>query len=262
MNEILITEDNIKPYLKTKKFGHKIFAFGCVGSTNEFACNLAGQDYKEGTIVIAEEQIRGKGRKNRTWNSQFGKGLWFSIILKPDGKTNHAGLYSFLAGVSVAKAVEKLFGIKPVVKWPNDLLINEKKFCGILSEVNFADNQIHFIVLGIGINVFHRLKDFPEILQQSATSLSIVTTKRINRSKLLAEILYHFEKNYTNIKNNGFEPVISNWKKRCPYIGKRISVIQDNHVQNGMFEDLADDGSLLMRKNGQGLIKIVAGDLI
>lgn len=258
----LITAEKIKIYLRTHTFGRKIFAFWSVGSTNEFAYKLANQGEQEGTIVIAEEQIEGRGRMKRKWHSPFGKGLWFSVILRPSSRTANAGLYPYLAGVSVAQAIENKIGLRPVVKWPNDLLLNDKKFCGILSEVEFIDNRIDFIILGIGINVNHKLADFPEELQHHATSLLIEARSKIDRVYLLAEIIYLLEQHYYFTDEYGFDYITANWKKRCPHLGKNVHIIQDEMHYEGKFEDLDENGCLLLRTNSGDLQKIVAGDLV
>lgn len=261
MNYNLITADKLKPLLKTDFFGKKIFAFWRLHSTNALAYKLARNGEEEGTVVIAEEQIKGRGRLNRTWHSQFGKGLWFSLILRPEAhRILKPGVYPFLAGVSVAQAIENYLGLKPEFKWPNDLLLHDKKFCGILSEVEFLNSHIHFIILGIGINVSHRPDDFPPEIRNIATSLRYESLLNIDRLGLLAEIITIFEQNYFFSLEYGFKFIKENWKKRCPRLGQKIEVNLDNQKVNGIFEDLDKDGGLLLKKSDGELIKVVAGD--
>jgi len=257
----LLSEDRIQSGLKTKLFGKKIYAFWSVGSTNEFAYRRALQDEQEGVLVIAEEQKKGKGRKSRKWDSRFNKGLWFSLILRPDLPAAKAGLVPYLAGISVAEAVEDVIGLKADMKWPNDLLLSGRKFCGILSEVEFENSQIDFIILGIGINVNHKKDEFPEEFRDQATSLRIESGSRIDRAQFLAEVLVQLEKNYNYMKQNGFENIMTRWQTRCPQFGKEIVVIQDDDTYHGTFEDLDDEGCLLLRTRSDELIKIVAGDI-
>lgn len=258
----LITPEKISYHLRTHTFGQTIFALWSVGSTNKFAYTLATQGRKEGTIIIAEEQTRGRGRMNRHWDSQFGKGLWFSIILRPTVHAVKAGLFPYLAGVSVAQAIENKTGFTPSVKWPNDLLLNDKKFCGILSEIEFINNRIHFIILGIGINTDHKMNDFSEVLRHHATSLRIEIGHKIDRVSLFAEIINLLEQHYYYAIEYGFEMIISSWKKRCPLLGKNIRVFLQDHPYYGKFEDLDENGCLLLRSRDGELKKIVAGDLI
>jgi len=257
----LLSEDRIKSVIKTELFANRIYAFWSVGSTNEFAYRRALQGEKEGTVVIAEQQTKGKGRKSRQWDSPFNRGLWFSLILRPELSASKAGLVPYLAGVSVAEAVENFLGLKPGVKWPNDLLLNGRKFCGILAEVEFENGKIKFIVLGIGINVNHKGGEFPQEFQNQATSLRIESDSRIDRADFLAEVLLQLERSYTYMKVNGFKDTITKWKKRCPQFGKGVVIIQDDGKYQGIFEELDDEGCLLLRTEDGELKKIVAGDI-
>jgi BirA family biotin operon repressor/biotin-[acetyl-CoA-carboxylase] ligase len=169
-------------------------------------------------------------------------------------------LYPYLAGISAALAIEEKIGLKPTFKWPNDLLFNEKKFCGILSEVEFIERKVNFIILGIGINIDQKLSDFDSALKNSATSLRLESKIKIDRVALLAEILNVFERYYYFANEYGFETITTLWKKRCPRLGQQIEIIQDIHTLTGLFEDLDEDGCLLLRKKEGNLIKVVAGD--
>jgi BirA family transcriptional regulator, biotin operon repressor / biotin---[acetyl-CoA-carboxylase] ligase len=258
----LITKEKLLPQIQSQSFIQHVFTFWSIGSTNEFARKLALQNQPEGTLVIAEEQSRGRGRMHRKWESQFGKGLWFSIILRPSAPTSEIGLYPFLAGVSVAEAIENKFHITPNMKWPNDLMFNERKFCGILSEVEFVNNHLDFIILGIGINVNHKLYDFSEELRDRVTSLSIARHHKVDRIKFLVEIINRVGQNYRDTERDGFAKIIAAWKKRCSLIKKKISIEQDDQVISGVFEDLAHDGGMLLRTEGGTLTKIIVGDVI
>ena len=257
----LLSEDKIKSVLKTELLAKKVYAFWSVGSTNEFAYTRAIQDEIDGTLVIAEQQSKGRGRKSRTWDSPFNKGLWFSLILRPDLPASRAGLVPYLAGVSLVEAVENFTGLKPFVKWPNDLLLNSKKFCGILSEVEFENGKIKFIILGIGININHKMNEFPEEFRAQATSLRIESESQIDRVDFLAEILLRLEENLNNMKESGFHNILKKWKKKCPQFEKEVVIVQDDKQYRGTFEELDDAGCLLLRTNNGELKKIVAGDV-
>jgi BirA family biotin operon repressor/biotin-[acetyl-CoA-carboxylase] ligase len=257
----LLSEAKLKSVIKTELLAKKIFAFWSVGSTNEFAYSRASQGEIEGTLVIAEQQSKGRGRKSRPWDSPFNKGLWFSLVLRPGLPASRAGLVPFLAGVSVCEAVENFIGLKPGVKWPNDLLLNGRKFCGILSEVEFENSTIKFIILGIGINVNHKSYEFPAEFREQATSLRIESGLTIDRAQLLAEVIWQLEQNYTAMKQQGFEGIVNKWKKRCPQMGKEVSIVQDDKKYQGIFEELNDEGCLLLRTKDNELKKIVAGDI-
>ena len=258
----VLSENRIKSVIKTKLLGNKIYAFWSIGTTNDFAYQRAMQGEKEGTLVIAEKQERGRGRKGRLWDSQFGKGLWFSLILKPDLPSSYSGLIPYLAGVSVAQAVEKITELQPDLKWPNDLLLSGKKFCGMLSDVHFNDSNIAFIILGIGVNVNYNPHKWSEDIEKVATSLRIESNKRINRAELLAEILLALDQNYEKFKLNGIAEILGQWKKRCPAFKKNITVVQENKKLTGLFYDLDEEGRLVLKSENGELSKIVTGDIV
>lgn len=257
----LLSADRIRALLKTELLATKVYAFWSIGSTNEFAYRRAAQGEKEGVLVIAEEQTKGKGRKSRQWDSPFNKGLWFSLILRPPIAAEKAGLVPYFSGVSIAEAVENYIHLQPDLKWPNDLLFRGKKFCGILSEVEFHNSQIDFIILGIGINVNHKPEDFPEAYRERATSLRIESGLRIDRAELLAEVIHRLEANYRQILANGFAGILTTWKAKCPQFGQKMTIMQDEERIEGIFEDIDEDGCLLLRQPSGALQRIIAGDV-
>ncbi len=257
----LLSPEKLKSVIKTDLFAKKIYAFWSVGSTNEFAYLRALQGEMEGALVIAEQQLKGRGRKSRAWDSPFNRGLWFSLILRPQLPAARAGLVPYMAGVSVAEAIENFIGLKPDVKWPNDLLLNGRKFCGILSEVEFENSMIKFIILGIGINVNHKKDEFPEEFRELATSLRIELDSRIDRADFLAAVIGQLETNYKKMKLNGFKDIIEQWKKRSSQLGKKVTIIQDDDKHEGIFEDLNNEGCLLLRTKAGEIKKIVTGDI-
>ncbi|MBC8183486.1 biotin--[acetyl-CoA-carboxylase] ligase [candidate division KSB1 bacterium] len=261
MSDVL-SETKIKFVLKTKLFGKRIYAFWSIGSTNDFAYRLAMQGEDEGALVIAEQQERGRGRKARVWDSQFGKGLWLSVILRPDLPSSNAGLIPYLAGVSVSRAVEDLTGLQPEMKWPNDVMLNNMKCCGVLSEVNFKNGKIDFIILGIGINVNHEAGEWSDEIDKIATSLRIEKNERLERADLLAEILFQLEQAYDDVKKNGFGQLLDQWKKRCPVFQQNITILQEDKKISGTFINLDEKGCLLLKGEDGKIKKIVAGDLL
>lgn len=258
----IMSENRIKSVLKTDIIGQKIYAFWSIGTTNDFAYRMAEHGEQEGALVIAEQQERGRGRKARTWNSPFSRGLWFSLILRPDLPSSQAGLIPYIAGVSIAEAVENLLNLKPKLKWPNDLLIMKKKFCGILSEVEFENGRIKFIILGIGINVNQKAGEFPNELNELATSLRIEANTRIDRADLLAEILARFEQNYEVSKDGDFCAILKSWKNRSLHFNKNIVIMQENKRFEGLFKEIDKEGCLILQTKKGKEIKIVAGDFV
>ena len=258
----LLSENRIRASLDTSFMGEKIYAFWSVGSTNEFAYRVAAKGEKEGTLVIAERQEHGRGRLARKWDSPFAKGLWFSLILRPDLPASRAGILPYIASVSIAEALEENFNFQPEIKWPNDLLYQGKKFCGILSEADFKDDRINFVVLGIGIDVNQKPRDWPKELKDVATSLRMISDKWIDRAELLAMILESMERNYQYFKINGINDIMEKWKNRCPRYKKNIVIEQMGKKIEGRFRDIDDDGYLILRQKSGEVIRVSAGDIL
>lgn len=259
-NQLPLNADEIQKQLKNKLIAKKIYAFGQLASTNDFAKRLAQTGEDEGCLVISDEQTKGRGRWGRRWESPPGKGLWFSLILRPKVSMEKAGVVSLLAGLSVAQAVEKITRLTPILKWPNDVLINSKKFCGVLIESEGESDKLSFLVLGIGINVNQSVLDFSDALQTHATSLRIESKVPINRIDLLVEVLQYLEKNYLGFKSGNFSNILNEWKKRSPHLNKKVMVKQNKLELEGLFEDLDEDGRLLLRLANGEITKISEGE--
>jgi birA, biotin-[acetyl-CoA-carboxylase] ligase region len=176
----ILTKEELSPLLHNKLIGKNIIHFDTIDSTNIKAKELASQNAEDGTIVISEEQTCGKGRLGRSWYSPKSKGIWASIILKPKIDPINASKITLIAAASIVKAFNEI-AIFPKIKWPNDIVLNNKKVCGILTEMSAELNQIHYLVVGIGINVNNSKDDFTEALWSSATSLKIELASEINR---------------------------------------------------------------------------------
>lgn len=243
----LLDPSLLKRSLQTRFIGKNILAFNKLASTNKLAKRLAKKGTAEGSLVIAEQQTRGKGRLSRQWYSPPKLGLWFSIVLYPKNNYEYLGLTSLLASVSVAEAVEELTALKPTLKWPNDVLVNGKKLAGILLETEFSHNELTFLILGVGINVNQTITDFPIQLRSQATSLHIESGILIERTALLAQILKNLEENYTHFVTGGFNRITEKWKMRCPLLKNKVSFQQNEQNIDGIFEDLNSQGSMLVR---------------
>src|SRR5208283_2326 len=192
-----MNEGDIRKHIITQTFGKKIFAFDILDSTNVKAKSLALDDAQEGAIVIAEEQTAGKGRLGRSWSSEKGKNLTFSVIARPRISPQHLGILSLFAGVSVARALTTLTDKTIRCKWPNDVFLNNKKVCGILSESVASEKSITAVIIGIGINV--NQKKFSPDLQEKATSLALETGRDFHRWQVLAAILKEIENCYADV---------------------------------------------------------------
>jgi len=246
--------------LKTKLFGKKIHYYGKVSSTNYLGYRLAQAKAMEGTLIIAEEQTKGKGRMGRTWHSPPYSGIWMSLILRPDILPSKAPGLSLCAGLALAISIKKLTGLDAKLKWPNDCLINKKKVGGILLELEAELDRIKFVILGLGVNVNQSKKDFPRNLRKNATSLKIELKKDVKRILLLNLFLENFERIYLRFKEHGLGFFKKRLKEYSSVLGKKVELSSGRKKIKGKAKDIDDDGSLVVESKGKK-IKIFAGEV-
>ncbi|WP_339061367.1 biotin--[acetyl-CoA-carboxylase] ligase [Tepidibacillus marianensis] len=231
--------------IPTKWFGHNYYYYREIGSTNHVAKELDEMYEPEGTVIIAEQQTEGEGRLGRKWLSQ-GEGLWFSVILRPKRDSADAPQITLLAAVAVAEAIKNKTNLTPGIKWPNDILINGRKVCGILTELN-ANEDDYSIILGIGINVNLSLEDLGDQLQDTATSLSLELGSNMNRMELLKEVLIQLEEWYLKWQKSGFKPIRQAWKNHNITIGEKVMISSLQEKFHGEALDIDDTGALILR---------------
>jgi BirA family biotin operon repressor/biotin-[acetyl-CoA-carboxylase] ligase len=246
--------DLIRSGLKTKWMGRDMYCFLEISSTNEKAKNAAPNS-EDGTVILAEIQTNGRGRLSRSWASPTG-GIWMSLILKP--KMPLARVYQINMAVSVAisKSIQALYGLEAGIKWPNDILIDERKVCGILMEVSAEVDSLDYAVIGIGINVNVDVSIFPD--EWKSTSISYLLGESVSRIELIQKILQEIEEIYE--KMDSIE-VYEEWRRRSITLGKRVRIISDAYDLIGMAEDLLKDGTLCL-KTKEGRKHVLAGDCI
>lgn len=255
----ILSYEEIKEYLNTDFMGRNIHHFNSIDSTNSKAKEIA-LDEKEGTVLIAEEQTEGKGRMGRSWVSPKGKGIWMSIILKPNVEPMKVPKLTLVGAAAVYKALENM-GIKAQIKWPNDVLIDGKKICGILTEMSGELNMVNYVIMGIGINVNLDEGDFPEELKDKATSLKISTGKEISRKELTANILNEFEKLYLKFKEeDNIEEVLKISRENSILLGEEVRIIRGNNIKIGKAIDINDNGELVVEV-GDKVEKIISGEV-
>lgn len=256
----LLSAEEVKNSLSTKILGSDIKYFTTTDSTNNQAKKLALSGAVDGTIVISEEQGGGRGRLSRSFFCPKYKGIWFSVILRPDFLPQEAPKCTLLAAVAVTKAIYDVTGVKVGIKWPNDILYNDKKLVGILTEMSAEMERINYIVIGIGIDVNISVEEMPEDIRDIATSLSQITGKEVSRLKLLNKLLYHLEQLYIMAQKQNFAPILDEWRKYSITLNQEIKVISGNNVTYGKAVDIDDDGALLVKINGQ-IKRVLAGDV-
>ncbi|MBQ0140571.1 MAG: biotin--[acetyl-CoA-carboxylase] ligase [Kurthia sp.] len=256
-----LSPDKIKAALETAQFGEQIIFEEQLPSTQPLAHQLAQQGAKAGTVVICEEQTAGRGRMQREWSSQKGKGIWMSVILRPDVPPYEAPQFTLVAAVAIAKAIEDVAEIRPQIKWPNDLLIDGLKITGILTELQADPDLINALIMGIGVNVNHETADFPQEIQTIATSLKIQTGKEIDRAVLVARILYYLEHYSAMYVENGFSPIKKQWEEYSCTIGQEIKVTTLREVVYGKAVSITNDGVLKVQLPDGEIKHVISADI-
>lgn len=255
----LLSSEEIKASISTKILGSDIKYFDSIDSTNNQAKKIAN-DASDGTIVISEEQVGGRGRLSRSFFAPKGKGIWFSVILKPKFLPQEAPKCTLMGAVAITKAIEEETNIKVGIKWPNDILYDNKKLVGVLTEMNAEMDRINYIVIGMGINVNISAEEMPDDIKDIAISLSQISGKKVSRLNLLNKILYHLEQLYIISQEKGFAPIFDEWRKYSITLNQSIRVIGTNETLEGVAVDIDEDGALLVNINGQ-IKRVLAGDV-
>lgn len=253
----LLTPTAIKAGLKTQIIGKNIQYFKETESTNIIAREIAGS-VEEGTVVIAESQTGGRGRMGRKWISPEG-GIWLSIIVKPKIQPLYASRITFLAGVSVAKTIRS-YGLQAKIKWPNDVLINGKKVCGILTEIEAEIDLIDFCVVGIGIDANVDTESFPDEAKETSTSLKKELGSGINRVEFVQKLLEEFESLYLKFQKDGFSPILEEWRNMSATIGEWVKITTQARTIYGEAIGVDSEGALVLETGEGKLEKVVAGN--
>jgi len=258
---VKINLDRLQEGLRAKRFGKRIFFSSVVDSTNEWAKELVLLGAPEGTVAIAQTQTGGRGRLGRVWFSPEG-GLWFSVVLKPKLKAAEAVRLVFVAGLAVAEVLRELYGLKVETKWPNDVLVNGRKVCGILAEMNTTDETINFVVVGVGVNAnFDVETSFPKQLRNTATSLENELGKKVDLEELFKALLERLERIYALYIKRGFSSVLVAWKKHAGFLNHQVEVTCQNEKLVGLALDIDDNGALVLKLDNGVIRKVLVGDL-
>jgi BirA family biotin operon repressor/biotin-[acetyl-CoA-carboxylase] ligase len=240
--------------------GREIFFYETIGSTNIVASEIAAKT-AEGAVVLADTQSKGKGRLGRGWVSPPGVNIYMSIILRPDIRPRDATLITIMSSVACANALRKVTGLNVTIKWPNDLIIQKKKLCGILTELKTDRNKIIFAVAGIGINVNADINEFPEDVKYIATSLKNETGIVYSRTEIVAEILNEIDRWYKTLKVMDRDALLSEWKRLSSTLGREVMVVTGQGTITGLALDLDSEGMLMIKLSSGGVKRISSGDV-
>ena len=247
--------------LRTRIFGRRIHYFDEVDSTNTVARQLAREGAREGAVVVADGQTKGRGRLGKTFFSPPGVNLYLSLVLRPNLAPPQVPRLTLVAGVAVAQTVESFAGVQPSLKWPNDTLLCGRKVSGILTEMEMEGAGVGFVVVGIGVNLNCPEEVFPRELRATATSILIETGKKVDRAAFAAELLGRLEDQYFSLLDQGFEPARSLWDTYCHLAGKTVRVSDGASRVEGRVCGLDKDGALVLEAEAGQRLRVVAGEV-
>ncbi len=257
-----LTAEAIADQLGTRVVGRRVLVYPEVASTNAVASNLGEEGEPEGTVVVAETQTAGRGRMGKPWASAPYLGLWTSILLRPRTAPADATLLSQLTAVGLADAIAGLEPtLTPQIKWPNDLLLGERKVAGILVEVTAEGDRVIYTVVGIGVNCNQTLADFPPELQSSATSLALASGKPVSRLQVAQSLYRHLDDWYLRFAKGWREPIVTRLTALSGTVGRWVRVESGPNQYEAFAEAINQDGSLRVRLSDGEIRDLVSGDV-
>lgn len=253
--ETMYNKRELEQGLKTKAMGQSIYFYEETDTTNNRARELALEGAPEGTLVVAEKQTAGRGRRGKVWESPLGTGIWMSLVLRPQIMPAEASVLTLLCGLATAEAIEAETGLSAGIKWPNDILINGKKAVGILTEMDCEMSEVHFVIPGIGINV--NTASFPPEIADIATSLYLECGKTVSRRRLVHKVLERLEEHYeTFLRTGSFTAMLEDYRKHCITLGKEVHVLgREPFFAEAL--DITPEGELLVRRADNGKEEVV-----
>lgn len=253
----ILSSENIAYNLPTEFIGKKVIHLDTVGSTNDYAKEI-GNKVSGGTLIISEQQTKGKGRLGRVWKSKSGDGIWMSLIIKPKIEPYKTPFLTLVAGASVVKALSNL-DVEASIKWPNDIIVHNKKICGILTELSAEMERVNYVVIGIGINI--KTIDFPDEIKEKATSLYKEGYK-LSRVDIVRQFCIEFEKLYKGyILDGNKQDTLELCRKYSAIIGKQIYVIKNNKRELVKCIDINENGNLIVKEKNGEIQEIMSGEV-
>ncbi len=241
----------VQSRLQVRVFGHKYCHYETLESTNTTAKKFAELGEPEGTVVVAEQQTHGKGRMGRQWASPKGRGIYFSLIIRPKIPVMQAPQLTLVVATVIAEAIREQYAVPATIKWPNDIVVNGKKLCGILVEMSSDMDQIHHAVIGIGVNANNTREELPEVVTQwTPTSLYLETGSPIDRAHFTVYVIEQLERAYEMYLMSGFRPFRSKWESMAYSIGNEITITMVGETIRGILLGIEDSGALVIEENG------------
>ncbi|MCH5250945.1 MAG: biotin--[acetyl-CoA-carboxylase] ligase [Lachnospiraceae bacterium] len=259
----ILSKSEISSRLTTKWAGRNLYYFDETGSTNIDAKRYAEDGAVHGTVVVADMQTSGRGRRGRMWQSPSGSAIYMTILLKPDFPPDKASMLTLVMALSVAEAVTEVTGMDAGIKWPNDIVVNKKKICGILTEMNTEQDYIQYVVIGVGINVNNASpEEFPEEIRQTATSLRIESGKQLGRAALIGRVLFHFEQNYdTYVRKLDLSELMEAYDRHLLNLDAEVKVLDPKGEFTGIARGINETGELLVEREDGEVVQVYAGEV-
>jgi BirA family transcriptional regulator, biotin operon repressor / biotin---[acetyl-CoA-carboxylase] ligase len=241
-----LDEDALAGALRGRGFGKTVYAFDTIDSTNRFARSLALRGHEEGTLVYAEHQTAGRGRWGRVWESARGRGLIFSVLLRPPGKGAGIGGITLTAATSVSQVIERSFDLRPKLRWPNDVTLEGRKIAGVLAETQLGRGEASFAVIGLGINVNQTRSDFPDELAGKAGSIRMALSRRVDRLPLMVDLVLQLERDLRRLFSSGLGFALNRWVRRNAILGRTVTLRTRAGEATGRVRGFHTDGHLVL----------------
>ncbi|MDE3067480.1 MAG: biotin--[acetyl-CoA-carboxylase] ligase [Verrucomicrobiota bacterium] len=259
--DALIADDLLARLNGTRVIGRDIRVFEQTASTNDVVEKLARDGAGEGAVVFAESQTRGRGRLGRQWLSPARKGLWFSVLLRPELHPQETTRLTVASATALCRAIQSQTALAPEIKWPNDILISGRKVAGILTELSAELDRVRHVILGVGVDVNWSAGELPAGLRKTATSLRIEAGEPVSRPALATAILRELDADYSRVCAGKFGEVANEWEARCTTIGRRVTIRIGARQLSGRAESLDEGGALLLRTEHGHLERVTGGDV-
>lgn len=256
----VFTQAELKSVIGTHKVGENLVFLDTVDSTNTRAKQLAEAGAPDGTLVVAESQSAAKGRRGRSWLAPSGTGVWFSLMLRPQIEPEHASMLTLVAAMAVEKGIRDTTGLDGSIKWPNDIVVDGKKVCGILTEMSADMDCINHVVVGIGINA--NIRDFPKELQDKATSLLLASGQTVKRAALLNAVLLAWEEYYeTFLQTEDLSLLAEAYNEKLAGLGGMVRVLAPKGEYTGTSRGINRRGELLVEREDGSITEVMSGEV-
>jgi BirA family biotin operon repressor/biotin-[acetyl-CoA-carboxylase] ligase len=259
--DALLADDLMSRLGPVECIGREIEVFERTTSTNDVAEKLGRDGVREGVVIFAESQTKGRGRLGRVWNSPTRKGLWFSVLLRPNLHPQETTQLTVISATALRRAIRNICGLKADIKWPNDLLFRGRKAVGVLTEMSAELDRVRHVILGIGVDVNQAEAEFSPDLRSIATSLRIESGSEISRAELAVEILRQLDADYARMRAGKFAAIADEWEAACITMGRAVTVHIGERRFRGRAESLDADGALLIRTEHGHLERVIGGDV-